>query len=339
MAVTDDQRLDPAAAQLADAEATGVEISVVVPMHDEEDNVVPLYDAISTALDAMGAPYEIVVVDDGSNDATYARLSTIASDDHRLRLIKLRRNFGQTAAMAAGFDHAVGAIVIPMDGDLQNDPEDIPRLIAKLDEGYDVVSGWRKDRQDAALARRLPSKLANWLIGFVTGVRLHDYGCTLKAYRADVLRETQLYGEMHRFLPALAHLAGARITELPVRHHPRRYGQSKYGLKRTFKVVLDLLTVKFLSGYATKPSYVFGGSGVLFCIAGVAAAIYTAYQKWVNGIYAYRQPSLLIAVFFLTIGVNLVLMGLLAELIIRTYHESQGKPTYSVRETRNFDQR
>lgn len=316
-----------------------IDISVVVPVHDEEDNVVPLYDALSTVLQGMEATYEVIVVDDGSNDDTYARLSEIAGRDSRVRLVRLRRNFGQTAAMAAGFDHAAGKVIIPMDGDLQNDPIDIPRLLARLDEGYDVVSGWRKNRRDGALARRLPSKLANWLIGAVTGVHLHDYGCTMKAYRADILHETRLYGEMHRFLPALAYLAGARITELPVQHHPRRSGRSKYSLTRTPKVVLDLVTVKFLSGYSTKPSYVFGGSGILLCLAGVAAGIYTAYEKWVNGVYAYRQPSLLIAVFFLTIGVNLILMGLLAELSIRTYHESQGKPTYSVRETQNFDPR
>jgi glycosyltransferase involved in cell wall biosynthesis len=314
-----------------------IDLSIVVPVHDEEDNVEPLYEALSTALNALGRSYEIIVVDDGSRDDTYQRLVRLADADDAFRLIKLRRNFGQTAAMAAGFDHAVGEIVIPMDGDLQNDPTDIPRLLEKLEEGYDVVSGWRKDRQDSAV-RRLPSRIANWLIGRVTGVRLHDYGCTLKAYRADVIAETRLYGEMHRFLPALAAQTGARIAEIPVRHHPRVAGKSKYGPRRTFKVLLDLLTVKFLSVWSTKPSYIFGGSGVILCLLGSLFVLWTAYERVVNGIYVYRQPSLLVGVFLFTIGFNLLLLGLLAELIVRTYHESQSKPTYLIRELRNFDQ-
>jgi glycosyltransferase involved in cell wall biosynthesis len=314
-----------------------VDVSVVIPVHDEEDNVWPLHKALSEALSKLGRSYEIIVVDDGSKDATFARLEAVAALDPAVKLVKLRRNFGQTAAMAAGFDHARGDVIIPMDGDLQNDPADIPRLLDKLDEGYDVVSGWRRDRQDTA-SRRFPSRVANWLIGRVTGVRLHDYGCTLKAYRADIVSETRLYGEMHRFLPALAHMAGAYITEIPVQHHPRLYGHSKYGLKRTAKVMLDLLTVKFLSGYSTKPSYVFGGSGFVLCLFGVIGLGYTAYEKWVNHIYVFRQPALLVSVFCLIIGINLILMGLLAELVIRTYHESQAKPTYSVRELRNFEE-
>ena len=228
-----------------------------------------------------------------------------------------------------------GKVVIPMDGDLQNDPADIPRLLEKLDEGYDVVSGWRKDRQDGVV-RRLPSRIANWLIGRVTGVRLHDYGCTLKAYRADVIAETRLYGEMHRFLPALAYQAGANITEIPVLHHPRTSGRSKYGLRRTFKVLLDLMTVKFLS-VGTKPSYVFGGSGAILCFLGSLFILWTAYERVVNGVFVYRQPSLLVGVFLFTIGFNLFFLGLLAELVVRTYHESQAKPTYLIRELRNFD--
>lgn len=313
-----------------------LDLSIVVPVHDEEDNVVPLYEALSKALRALERPYEIIVVDDGSRDDTYQRLARLADADDAFKLIKLRRNFGQTAAMAAGFDHAAGDIVIPMDGDLQNDPADIPRLLEKLEEGYDVVSGWRKDRQDSAV-RRLPSRIANWLIGRVTGVRLHDYGCTLKAYRADVVAETQLYGEMHRFLPALAAQAGARIAEIPVLHHPRVSGRSKYGLRRTFKVLLDLLTVKFLS-ISTKPSYVFGGSGAILCFVGSLFVLWTAYERLVNGIFVYRQPSLLVGVFLFMIGFNLLFLGLLAELIVRTYHESQSKPTYLIRELRNFDE-
>lgn len=313
-----------------------IDLSIVIPVHDEEESIRPLYEALRQTLDLLPLTAEVIFVDDGSRDGTYAQLEALLFDP-RMKLVKLRRNFGQTAAMSAGFDHALGRIVVPMDGDLQNDPADIPLLLEKLDEGYDVVSGWRKQREDNALLRRLPSRIANWLIGAVTGVRLHDYGCTLKAYRGDILQETHLYGEMHRFLPALAYLSGARIAELPVRHHPRRYGKSKYGLKRTAKVLLDLLTVKFLSGYATKPSYVFGGSGVVLCFFGAIAAAYTAYEKWVRGVYAYKNPALLVSVFLFIIGVNLILMGLLAELIVRTYHESQAKPTYSVRELRNFD--
>jgi glycosyltransferase involved in cell wall biosynthesis len=315
-----------------------VDLSIVVPVHDEEDNVRPLCESLTSALTALGRSYEVIFIDDGSRDDTYARLAALAADDDALKLIKLRRNFGQTAAMSAGFDHASGDVVIPMDGDLQNDPEDISRLLEKLDEGYDVVSGWRQGRQDSA-SRRLPSRIANWLIGRVTGVRLHDYGCTLKAYRADVIAETRLYGEMHRFLPALASQTGARIAEIPVRHHPRVSGRSKYGFRRTFKVLLDLLTVKFLSVWSTKPSYVFGGSGSILCLLGTGFVLWTAYEKIVNGVYVYQQPSLLVGVFLFTIGFNLILLGLLAELIVRTYHESQSKPTYLIRELRNFEER
>lgn len=322
---------------LTDAPADAPELSVVIPMHDEEDNVEPLYAALHDSLERLGRTYEIVVVDDGSRDETYARLAGLAAEDPHLKLVQLRRNYGQTAAMAAGFDHARGEIVVPMDGDLQNDPADIGALLEKIDEGYDVVSGWRRERQDGAL-RRIPSRIANWLIGRVTGVRLHDYGCTLKAYRAEVVRETRLYGEMHRFLPALAYQAGARITEIPVTHHPRASGTSSYGLGRTFKVLLDLVTVKFLSVWSTKPSYLFGGSGAILCLLGTAFVTWTAYEKIVNDIYVYRQPSLLVGVFLFTVGFNLILLGLLAELIVRTHHESQAKPVYLVRERRNFEE-
>ena len=312
------------------------DLSVVVPVHDEEDNVEPLVHALRQSLAELGRTYEVIIVDDGSTDETYSRLTRLSAEDPQLKLVKLRRNFGQTAAMSAGFDHARGEVIVPMDGDLQNDLADIGRLLEKIDEGYDVVSGWRKDRQDG-FVRRFPSRIANWLIGRVTGVRLHDYGCTLKAYRAEFVHETRLYGEMHRFLPALAHQAGARIGEIPVRHHPRASGRSSYGLGRTFKVLLDLLTVKFLSVWATKPSYVFGGTGTILCFAGIGFVIWTAYEKIFNDVYVYRQPSLIVGVSLFTIGLNLILLGLLAELIIRTYHESQSKPVYLVRERRNFE--
>jgi glycosyltransferase involved in cell wall biosynthesis len=317
--------------------AEAPEVSVVIPMHDEEGNVELLYAALRESLEGLGRTWEVVVVDDGSRDETYTRLSELAAGDPRLRLIQLRRNYGQTAALAAGFDHARSEVIVPMDGDMQNDPADIAALLEKIDEGYDVVSGWRRERQEG-VTRRLPSRIANWLIGRVTGVRLHDYGCTLKAYRAEVVRETRLYGEMHRFLPALAHQAGARITEIPVKHHPRASGRSSYGLGRTFKVLLDLVTVKFLSVWSTKPSYLFGGSGAILCVLGTAFVTWTAYEKIFNGIYVYRQPSLIVGVFLFTIGFNLILLGLLAELIVRTHHESQVKPVYLVRERRNFEE-
>ena len=314
-----------------------IAVSVVVPVYDEEDNVEPLYRSLVQALESLGRSYEIIVVDDGSEDETYSRLVPLAAVDPNLKLVQLRRNFGQTAAMSAGFDHAAGEVIVPMDGDLQNDPADIGLLLEKIDEGYDVVSGWRRDRKDG-FVRRLPSQVANWLIGRVTGVRLHDYGCTLKAYRADIVRDTNLYGEMHRFLPALAYQAGARVTEVPVAHHPRVTGRSKYGLGRTIKVLLDLVTVKFLSVWSTKPSYVFGGSGAVLCILGTGFVLWTAYQKLVNDVYVYRQPTLVVGVFLFTIGVNLFLMGLLAELVTRTYHESQSKPIYHIRERTNFEE-
>ena len=314
-----------------------IAVSVVVPVYDEEDNVEPLYRSLVQALESLGRSYEIIVVDDGSEDETYSRLVPLAAGDPDLKLIQLRRNFGQTAAMSAGFDHAAGEVIVPMDGDLQNDPAEIGLLLEKIDEGYDVVSGWRRDRQDG-FVRRLPSRIANWLIGRVTGVRLHDYGCTLKAYRAGIVRDTNLYGEMHRFLPALAYQAGARVTEVPVAHHPRVTGRSKYGLGRTIKVLLDLVTVKFLSVWSTKPSYVFGGSGAVLCILGTGFVLWTAYQKLVNDVYVYRQPTLVVGVFLFTIGVNVFLMGLLAELVTRTYHESQSKPIYHIRERTNFEE-
>ena len=314
-------------------------LSVVIPIHDEQDNVEPLYRSLVSNLEELSCSFELVVVDDGSTDESFARLARLSADDQRLRLVRLRRNYGQTAALAAGFDHARGDVIVPIDGDLQNDPADIHLLLAKIEEGYDVVSGWRRERRDGFL-RRAPSRVANWLIGRVTGVRLHDYGCTLKAYRAEIVRETHLYGEMHRFLPALAHQAGARITEIEVRHHPRASGRSKYGLGlgRTFKVLLDLLTVKFLSVWSTKPSYVFGGSGAILCLAGSLFVVWTAYARIVNGIYVYRQPSLLVGVFLFTIGFNLIMLGLLAELVVRTHHEAQSKPDYVIRERVNFEE-
>jgi len=312
-----------------------VELSIVIPMFNEEDNVGPLLEGLLAVSPQWERSFEVIAIDDGSTDRTFERVASAAELDPRIKVIRLRRNSGQTAAMAAGFDFANGDVIVPMDGDLQNDPADIRRLLDILDEGYDVVSGWRVARSERSLSRTLPSRTANWLIGWVTGVKLHDYGCTLKAYRAEVIKDTRLYGEMHRLLPALAHQVGARVTEAPVNHRARLHGESKYDLKRTYKVMLDLVTLKFLS-YSTKPAYVFGGVGLLLCIGGVLAGIETLYEKYANGVFVYRNPVILIAVFLFSLGVNIILMGLLAELIIRTYHESQAKPTYWIREARNI---
>jgi len=328
----------PQEAAIASASVRGVvDLSIVVPVFNERESIAELLQTLTSTLPSLGRSYEVLVVDDGSTDGTDRVLDELAARDPQLKVIQLRRNFGQTAAMAAGFDHSRGDVVIPMDGDLQNDPADIPRLLDKLEEGYDLVSGWRRDRSDS-FVRTFPSRMANWLIGRVTGLRLHDYGCTMKAYRRELVKEIRLYGEMHRFLPALAHLMGARVAEIPVHHRPRRFGRSKYGLARTLKVVLDLVTVRFLSSHGTKPIYVFGGSGVLLCIAGVVAGAFSLYERLARGIYVHRNPLILLAVFLFLLGFSFVLMGLLAELIIRTYHESQAKPIYWVRHVRNLDE-
>jgi glycosyltransferase involved in cell wall biosynthesis len=304
-------------------------VSIVVPLYNEELNVEELFHRISDVVTAETA--EFIFVDDGSTDATYERLCAIAALDARVRVIRFRRNFGQTAALSAGIDHARGDIIIPMDGDLQNDPADIPRLLAKLTEGYDVVSGWRRRRQDP-FHRRLPSQLANRLISWISGVRLHDYGCSLKAYRRDVLADVRLYGEMHRFVPIYASWQGARVAEIPVMHHPRTRGTSNYGMERTLKVVLDMIVVKFLSSYATKPIYVFGGFGVLSLFAATVVFGTMVYLK-LTGIRSFIETPLpLVVVMFLLVGCLSVLLGLVAELTVRTYYESQGKRTYVIAE-------
>ncbi|HNY79971.1 MAG: glycosyltransferase family 2 protein [Sedimentisphaerales bacterium] len=307
------------------------ELSVVVPLLDEQENLRPLYDQIRQALDGRYA-YEIIFVDDGSTDGSFQVLEEFHDADPNVRVICFRKNFGQTAALSAGFSHARGGIVIAMDADLQNDPADIPMLVAKLREGYDVVSGWRKQRHDKALTRRLPSRMANWLISKITGVKLHDYGCTLKAYRREVLAQTKLYGEMHRFIPALASWSGARIAECVVNHRPRTAGVAKYGLGRTWKVILDLITVKFLGSFSTKPIYIFGGLGGLMALFAFLLGLMVISQKVNSGVDMSGNPLLLLtAVLFLT-TIQFILMGLLAELLVRTYHESQNRPTYVIRE-------
>ena len=310
-----------------------LEVSVVVPLLNEQDNLFELYQQITRALTDKFT-YECIFIDDGSTDRSFEVLQDLQKQDSRVCVIRFRRNFGQTAAMSAGFEHAKGAVVIPMDADLQNDPADIPMLIDKLKQGYDVVSGWRKKRHDAALTRLLPSKVANWLIGSITGVHIHDYGCTLKAYRREVLQQTRLYGEMHRFIPALASWSGARIAECIVNHRPRTAGKAKYGLGRTFKVILDLITVKFLGSFSTKPIYVFGGLGGLCALGSFIMGLIVLYQKFISSEHLglNRNPLFFVSVLLITTTVQFILMGLLAEMLVRTYHESQGRSTYVIKE-------
>lgn len=314
------------------ANSSQPELSVVVPIYNEVESIPSLIEAIASSLKATNLAYELICVDDGSKDGSSELLKQQAQARPDLRVVLLRRNYGQTAAMAAGFDSARGQVIVTLDGDLQNDPADIPLLLAKLQEGYDMVSGWRQNRQDAALKRLLPSKIANWLIGQITGVKLHDYGCSLKAYRKELVADMNLYGELHRFLPALAYIEGARITEMPVRHHARRYGSSKYGLGRTFRVLMDLLTIWFMKKFLTRPMHVFGLLGLISMFLGTLLGGYLTFLKIGLGESIGNRPLLILAVVLLLTGVQLFSFGLLAELLMRTYHESQGRPIYRVRE-------
>ena len=309
-----------------------LDLSIVVPVYNEAESLSPLIEAIANAVITTHLSYEIICVDDGSIDGSTKILMDLARQRSDLKAVILRRNYGQTPAMAAGFENAQAKAIITLDGDLQNDPQDIPLLLDKLNEGYDLVSGWRKQRQDAAITRLLPSKIANWIIGKVTGVKLHDYGCSLKAYRAELVADMNLYGELHRFLPALAYIEGARITEIPVRHHPRRYGTSKYGLGRTIRVIMDLLTVFFMKKFLTKPMHVFGFWGLLSLVSGVVMGIYLTIIKLVMGQNIGDRPLLILSVLLILTGIELFSFGLLAELLMRTYHESQKRPIYRVRE-------
>lgn len=309
-----------------------MDLSIVIPLYNEEETVESLYAKLKTALEGLGREYEIIIVDDGSTDGSFDVLKRLHQDDQRLKVIRFRRNFGQTAAFAAGFDRSQGEVVITMDADLQNDPADIPLLLEKIGEGYDVVSGWRLPRQDPFLTRRLPSMIANWLISQVTGVRLHDYGCSLKAYRREVVKNVQLYGELHRFIPAIANWMGVSVAEVPVRHYPRRFGKSKYGLSRTARVLLDLLTVRFLLSYSTRPIHIFGGLGLISFVAGIGLGGYLSYVKFALGQKIGERPLLLLAILLMVMGVQLISMGLLGELVVRTYYETLDKPIYAVRE-------
>ena len=314
-----DQPLDP-------------ELSIVIPLYNEAENVEPLYAELSAALAETGRSYEVLIVDDGSRDDSFARLKAVHERDPRWRIIRFRRNFGQTAGFSAGFDAARGAIIITSDADLQNDPRDIPKLLEKMDEGFDIVSGWRKDRKEPFLSRRLPSLMANRMISSSTGVALHDYGCSLKAYRRDVVKNIHLYGELHRFIPAVASAIGATVAEVPVNDRARRFGSSKYGISRTFRVFLDLITVRFLLGYATRPLHVFGGIGLLMAGLGLLFGMYLTFVKLILGENIGNRPLLMLAVLLVILGVQMVSMGLLAEMITRTYYEAQNKPIYVIRE-------
>ncbi len=312
-------------------------LSIVVPVYNESESLPILHRSIYEAMDGIpGLDWEVVYVDDGSVDGSPMVLEKLASEDQvHTQFVELRRNFGQTAAIAAGIDYACGEIIILLDADLQNDPADIPMMLKKIEEGYDVVSGWRVDRKDVFLTRTLPSRLANWLISTVTGVHLHDYGCTLKAYRREVLMDFRLYGEMHRFIPAYADSVGARMIEVPVQHHPRKYGKTKYGLTRTLKVILDLLTVKFLISFSNKPIYLFGGTGIILMVVSLAIFVFLLLRRIWVGISVTTSPFFQMGSMFFILGFQSILMGLIAEMLVRTYHESQRKPTYNIRRVIN----
>jgi glycosyltransferase involved in cell wall biosynthesis len=326
-------RQQPTSAATADRP----KLTVVLPIYNEEESIPPLLEALVGELDSLYDSYEIIAVNDGSRDGSQEALEAAAEHYPHLRIIQFRRNAGQTAALMAGIDHASGDVIVTSDADLQNDPRDIPLMLAKLGEGYDVVSGWRQDRQDAPIRRNLVSRIANRLISRISGVRLHDYGCTLKAYRKEVLQGMRLYGEMHRFVPIYASWMGARVIEVPVRHHARQFGNSNYGLARIFKVVLDLVVVKFFSGYLVKPIYIFGGVAAVFLLISAVAFMSMLYLKFVEGLSMIQTPLPVLSAMLFVLAVVVLLMGVLAEIMVRTYFESQGRLPYHIRSTINFD--
>ena len=315
-------------------------VSVVIPVFNERENVPILYRKLKEVLQSLSVDYEIIFVDDGSTDGTTEVLEEIGKSDQKVKVIEFSRNFGQTPAMVAGIDHSSGDVIVTMDGDLQNDPEDIPRLLEKIKEGYDVVSGWRKDRKDAAISRKLPSKIANWLIGKITGVRIHDYGCTLKAYRAQILKRVRLYGELHRFIPALLSTVTSvnRIVEIPVKHHPRRFGRSKYGISRTFKVISDLFLIWFVQKFLQKPIHLFGLVGIVLFLLGALPFAYLVLLK-ITGHSIGHRPLLIISVLFILAGLQMFTVGIVTELLTRIYFESQDKKPYVVRRTLNVEEK
>lgn len=309
-----------------------MDLSIVVPVYNEEDNIASLYEQLTAVLEPLDRSYEVICVEDGSTDRSFELLTGLTERDPRIKVIQFRRNFGQTAGFSAGFDYALGDVVITIDADLQNDPAGIPLLLSKVEEGYDVVSGWRANRQDPYITRRLPSMIANWLITKTTGVEVHDRGCSLRAHKREVVKQMRLYGELHRFIPDMASWVGVTMTEVPVNHRPRQFGKSKYGLSRTFRVILDLITVRFLLSYSTRPIHIFGSLGLLSFLLGMGVGFYLSVLKLVTGQDIGNRPLLMLAVLLMLVGVQMVAMGLLGELIVRTYHESQDKPIYTVRQ-------
>jgi glycosyltransferase involved in cell wall biosynthesis len=308
------------------------EISIIIPLFNEEENLKFFIPKLQSVMDRLGKDYECIFVDDGSTDKSFGLLKDFKEKMSNMKIIRFRRNFGQTAALTAGIDYAQGKIIIPIDADMQNDPEDIPLFIRKIEEGYDVVSGWRKDRKDAFFTRILPSKIANFIVSAISGLHLHDYGCTLKAYKKDIIKNVRLYGEMHRFIPVYASWQGANITEVETRHHPRKRGKSKYGMMRTFKVILDLIVIKFLENFLKNPIYLFGGAGIFSIILGFVTFLLMVYYKSFGGKSFIETPLPLVAVFFVMTGILFILCGLLAEISTRTYYESQNKPVYYIKE-------
>lgn len=309
-----------------------VYLSVVIPVYNEKQNISYLYENLNSVLPGIGRKYEVILIDDGSMDGTFKELLSIHEQNDNYKIIRFRKNFGQTPAMSAGFDYANGEVIITLDADLQNDPKDIPALLEKIDEGYDVVSGWRINRQDKAISRKLPSKIANWLIARLTGIKIHDYGCTLKAYRSDVVKNIELYGEMHRYIPAVASWMGISVAEVPVHHHSRKFGKSKYGISRTIRVILDIITLKYLLSYSQKPIQIFGLIGLITGLIGCIVTIYLIIMRLFFNVPLSSRPLFTLSIFMIFIGLQLITMGILGELIMRTYHEASGKPTYAIRE-------
>lgn len=313
-----------------------MDLSIVVPVYNEEENIQYLYDQLTEVLNPLGLEYEIICADDGSRDRSFELLKALARQDPRIKILRFRRNFGQTAGFSAGFAYALGDIVITIDADLQNDPAGIPVLLEKMAEGYDVVSGWRKDRQDAFLSRKLPSRIANRLISRTTGVQVHDRGCSLRAHRREIVKEMRLYGELHRFIPDIAAWLGARMAEVPVNHRARKFGKSKYGIGRTFRVILDLITVRFLQGYSARPIHIFGKWGLLSSLAGFLLGLWLTFEKLILGESIGNRPALILAVLLMLMGAQLVSIGLVGEMIVRTYYEGQNLPIYRLREVVDY---
>ena len=308
------------------------EVSIVIPVYNEEESLDFLYDNLMAVLEKLGRSYEVILIDDGSSDKSYEKMKSFHAKNANFKIIKFRKNFGQTAAMRAGFDYSQGGIIITLDSDLQNDPEDIPNMLAKMQEGYDIVSGWRKNRKDKLFSRRMPSVIANRLISRLFNVHLHDYGCTLKAYRKEVLENVELYGEMHRYIPAVASWMGINVAEIEVNHHPRKFGKAKYGISRTSRVILDLITIKFLLTYSKKPMQIFGLAGVIATVIGTGVTIWLIIERLFFEQPLATRPLFILAISVIFVGIQLITMGLLGEIIMRTYHEGTGKPTYFIRE-------